>query len=233
MNDVEEAIAYIDPDYEAFTPPHYRTTPSGAVDWAWEQLRNKKRLFQAVDIGCGKGRNSIFLARKGINVIAIDFAPNAIAALEREAKRQGVSHKILALVQDAGEDWLVKTGETDLVVDAFCFKHLSLEASKIYKNNLLRVLNTWGHYLISFSSIGDGFYGHYIRRRDQPLMPVDDVVRIDPMNGIESPLYSREKVIQFLKPELEVVAELKNNLADTGKPETYALLFRRAPKYLA
>jgi SAM-dependent methyltransferase len=193
-------------------------------------------LRNAVDVGCGKGRNSLFLARKGMNVTAMDFAPNAVATLQKMASRLKLGEKVRAIVQDATDEWPVETHHTDLAIDTFCFRHLpTLEACQIYKKNLLRILGANGYYLFSFASIGDGYYGHYVREPSQAPMPVDKAVCIDPTYGVECPLYTREKIIRFFLPELEVLDELKSEKRpgpDSKKSETYALLFRRSPKWI-
>lgn len=235
MNDVEEDIAYVESCYEPAAPPRNRTTPSGAVAWALEKLKQEHYpSHRAADIGCGKGRNTLFLARKGMDVTAMDFSLNAIETLNKMAIRQKVRDKIRAFAYDITEDWPIEPHSMDLVIDTFCFKHLDNKLSlQTYKENLLRALNTRGHYLISLGSIGDGYYGRYMRHRNQASMPVDDAVKIDPVNGIESPIFSREKIIKFFSPEFELHHELKSlDQYDKAKDDgAYALLFRRAPKW--
>jgi len=239
MNDVEGDITYIEPGYEVARPPISRTTPSEAVNWAWEQLQHRHlRLKEAVDVGCGRGRNSFFLARKGFHVTALDFAPNAVEKLAEEAAKEGLGDKIRPVMQDVAEPWPVANEQMDLVVDAFCFKHLGTEAERAeYKKNLLRALGIKGHYLISLGSIGDGYYGRYIHKKDEPDLPVSEAFKIDPYNGIESAVFTQQAVMQFFKPELEVEKELLREIpADVaGKPpghEVYAILFRRyTPKW--
>jgi tellurite methyltransferase len=45
---------------------------------------------QALDVACGLGGNSLFLAKCNLQVEAWDFSPNAISQLQVEAKRQDV-----------------------------------------------------------------------------------------------------------------------------------------------
>ncbi len=52
----------------------------------------------ALDIGCGDGRNSLFLARCGFEVTSIDLSEVAIARVREEASCQGL--KLTALVAD-------------------------------------------------------------------------------------------------------------------------------------
>ena len=223
-------------------PSSARTSPSGAVVWALGKLRDHKmRLLTAVDVGCGKGRNSLYLAEQGLDVTALDFTPMAIKALTQAAQERGLNERIRAVLHDVTEPWPVGRNDIDLIVDTFCFKHITPQAMRLaYKQNLLDVLGLRGHYLISFASIGDGYYGRYRRQsleasKAEEAEGVEEII-IDPVNGIESVLYSRERVLSFFAPELDLFAELKNTKPSvmhghTYERETYALLFRRNPRH--
>ncbi len=51
----------------------------------------------ALDIGAGEGRNSIFLAKNGFHVVAIDKIPEGLKKLENFAEKQDLSIETLAL----------------------------------------------------------------------------------------------------------------------------------------
>lgn len=55
---------------------------------------------KALDLACGAGRNSIFLAQNGFNVDAFDIAKVAIEALNEEARKQNLLSKINSCVVD-------------------------------------------------------------------------------------------------------------------------------------
>lgn len=214
-------------------PSSVRETPSGAVTWAVEAMRRHGfPLRTALDLGCGKGRNSLFLARQGAEVTAIDFVPDAVAALEQSARSEGLSHKIRPLLYDLTEPWPVASASMDFVVDAFCFKHITPYAARQhYKQELLRVLRTRGHYLVSFASIGDGYYGRYVVERREVDGEEEHLVA-DPGNGIESILFTRKRVLGFFEPELSACMELHNvkpsDMHGESYPrDTYALLLQR------
>ena len=44
-----------------------------------------------LDLGCGNGRNAVYLAEKGCEVIAIDFSPAALNKAARAARLADVS----------------------------------------------------------------------------------------------------------------------------------------------
>jgi SAM-dependent methyltransferase len=47
-----------------------------------------------VDLGCGTGANSIFLARHGFESVGIDFSPTALAKAERNAVGEDVQGRV-------------------------------------------------------------------------------------------------------------------------------------------
>lgn len=221
-------------DYAAGDTPYtMRTSPSGSVVWALAELRRRgARLRTAVDVGCGKGRNSLFLAAEGLRVTALDFTPHAIDALHVEAARRGLQDRIRAVVHDVTEPWPIPPDPVDLIVDAFCFKHIAPhELRQAYRDHVLRALALRGHYMIAFASIGDGYYGRY---KVQEAPDGQEVLTLDPHSGIESVLYTRDRVAAFFAPELDVCGEMKHTKPSTMRGmacerETYALLLRRRP----
>lgn len=230
---------------KAFVSAEYRATstvrrivgtaqpPSSAVTWAWDVLRQRNRAMrQAVDVGCGRGRNSLFLARQGVQVTALDFTPGAISALEHSADAAGLSDYIRPLVYDVIEGWPVKESSIDLVIDVFCFRHITgRDARLAYKQNVLRALDVRGSFLIAFAGIGDGYYGRYITDHCGD----GSALCLDPATNLQSLLFTRDHVVGFFAPELRVLAESTANNAGDATPENtvrlaHALLFTRNTK---
>jgi SAM-dependent methyltransferase len=90
----------------------------------------------ALDLACGAGRHSIFLAERGWRVIAVDGSHEGLARLSREARLRGVESLIEPHVADleaadfslAGARWLEAGGrplQADLICD-FYFLHRPL-----------------------------------------------------------------------------------------------------------
>lgn len=214
-------------------PDSPRQTPSEAVVWAYEEMiRHHRPVRHAVDVGCGKGRNSLYLAEQDIDVTALDFAPGAIAHLKKDAAAHNLSTKIRAVVYDVIDSWPVQQHSADLVVDAFCFKHIIGKDSRLaYKQNLVQTLAIRGTYLISFASIGDGYYGRYIVEH----FGDGSALAVDPTNNLQSVLFTRDHVRQFFLPEFKLMAEKFTDAPGHVRGEkvarqTYAMLFERNPK---
>jgi SAM-dependent methyltransferase len=62
----------------------------------WKELGKKT----ALDVGCGRGRHSLFLAGLGFDVTATDISPEGIEQLNKAAKQKGLDKKIRTVVCD-------------------------------------------------------------------------------------------------------------------------------------
>ena len=67
-----------------------------------------------LDLGCGQGRNAVWLATRGHRVTGIDQSPVAIEQARRLATEQEV--EVLFEVANVVEDWTPPSGAFDLVV---------------------------------------------------------------------------------------------------------------------
>ncbi len=67
---------------------------------------------RAVDLACGEGRNSIWLAERGWQVTGVDFSPVGLAKARRFADLRGVE---VAWVESAVENWTPPPDGFDLV----------------------------------------------------------------------------------------------------------------------
>ena len=68
---------------------------------------------RAVDLACGEGRNSIWLAEQGWEVTAVDFSPVGLAKAKRLAGLSGVE---VTWLESAVEDWTPPPDGFDLVI---------------------------------------------------------------------------------------------------------------------
>ena len=53
---------------------------------SWLKARNFQNNPAGIEMGCGKGRNSIWLAKQGIKMAAFDFSKNAMLKPRSEQK---------------------------------------------------------------------------------------------------------------------------------------------------
>ncbi len=105
-----------------------------------------------LDIGCGTGRNSIYLARKGFNVSACDFVAEAV----KTAEIRSGSLKIEFRVVDLGARWPYPNSAFDALVDCNSTVNMREEARSMAIREALRVLKPGGYYLFYGMKAGRG-----------------------------------------------------------------------------
>ena len=113
--------------------------------------------------GCGYGHEALHLARLGYQVVAIDFAPAAVARLRQRAadlSLEAVECDIFALPANYNRLF-------DLVVEHTCFCAIPLDRRDDYAGVMARVLRPGGTLLGLFWELGEeGGPPHNTSRRD-------------------------------------------------------------------
>ncbi len=82
---IKEAYKHWAPRYEQDLPYLFESESEKVIPLL-EHIKNKKIL----DLGCGTGRYSITLAKKGAIVTAIDFSEEMLAVAKKNAKKENV-----------------------------------------------------------------------------------------------------------------------------------------------
>ncbi|MBI4176105.1 MAG: class I SAM-dependent methyltransferase [Candidatus Aenigmarchaeota archaeon] len=123
----------------------------------------KLKPCRALDVGCGEGYYSTYLASRGFEATGIDFSENAIRYARRHAKEAGVDCRFLAM------DWkdLPCLGERfDFVLDwRFLHEILDLPEREKYVKTAAGVLESGGKYLsVSFSDKPNAWGNGRIRK---------------------------------------------------------------------
>lgn len=100
---------------------------------------------KAITLGCGVGRETIYLAKKGFDVIGVDFSPTAIKRARRRAKAAGV--EVDFLVDDLTNLRHVK-GSFDLITDFGALNDLSQQDRDLYMQNVFPLTHPSSQYLM-------------------------------------------------------------------------------------
>jgi len=114
--------------------PRFNTAPNTFLVDMIKGLRPGR----ALDVGMGQGRNTIFLAQQGWEVVGFDPADRAVAAAQEQAARLGVT--ITTRVARA-EDFDWGTAQWDLIV-------LSYVGGREFVANVVRSLRPGGMLLV-------------------------------------------------------------------------------------
>ena len=130
------------------------------------KIRPSKKV---VDIGCGKGRNTIYLAKLGYDVYGLDYIPHAINYTEKSAKKNNLSSRIHLYLQDIGKRWPFRDIFFDLAID--CFASIDIETLRDrekYKSELFRTLKPGGYALVMVVSTKDDIEKEFLKTNPGP-----------------------------------------------------------------
>jgi SAM-dependent methyltransferase len=113
----------------------------------WKES-NKRTVL---DIGCGRGRHSLFLAEMGFDVTATDISPEGIGQLQKEAKRRKLDKNIRTLVCDMLE-LPFKKNSFDYVLGFHSIFHTDYAGLKKVIAKITDILKESGQLYITFNS---------------------------------------------------------------------------------
>lgn len=126
---------------------------------------------RALDLGCGTGTNSIYLAQHGFAVVGVDFSPKAIATAREKARRAGVA--VDFHVADVTQlDSLGVREPFDLILDLGCFHSIDAPSRARYAENVARLTRPGGVFMVyAFSPRAPDKPGHFLRIRNVGVAP--------------------------------------------------------------
>ena len=99
------------------------------------------RPGRALDLGCGHGRNAVFLARAGFDVEGVDFSQTAIDWAGERVKEAGVD---VTLTCRSVFELDIRPGTCDLVYDSGCFHHMAPDQREPYVQLVANALKPGG-----------------------------------------------------------------------------------------
>jgi ubiquinone/menaquinone biosynthesis C-methylase UbiE len=137
---------------------------SSGVARFWDFLKDKNNAA-GIEIGCGKGRNVIWLAEQGADMHGLDFSSAAIAAAKKRAAEAGAGKSAAFLVQDVTEPWQLADNSFDFGIDCFATTDIeSVEGRLFAMQEMRRVLKPGGYLLAYLLSTDDEFHKEMIRK---------------------------------------------------------------------
>ena len=111
---------------------------------------------KAIDIGCGEGYYSIYLASKGFDMVGIDLSERAIAFAKENAAKANLFIRFCAMDINSLDD---ENEKFDFVFEWSVLHHIMPPQREHYVENVSRMLNKGGKYLSTC------FSRRFLRRR--------------------------------------------------------------------
>lgn len=178
---------------------------SGGVQkfFAWLTAKGPSQNLTGIEMGCGKGRNSIWLAKQGIKMVAFDFSENAVAEAKRRAKEAGIEENVSFIVQDATKQWPFDEGQFNFAIDCFASTDIESPNGRAFaRGEFTRVLKSEGFLLVYTLSTDDEFHKEMLEKHPAE----EENSFIHPTTGKFEKVFDREELLNLYK-DFECVEE--------------------------
>ncbi len=151
---------------------YYRGYPLEELGWELGRPRqllvefNEKGLLPkgtALDTCCGAGTNTVYLAKKGFEVTAIDISQTAIKIAKEKTKQANAS---INFSLQSFVDLAFADEKFDFVFDMGCFHHVHSDDRSRFIEGIHRVLKKSGVYMLTCFSIKNGpAWNHFTKQQ--------------------------------------------------------------------
>jgi tellurite methyltransferase len=129
--------------------------PSLLLQAVYERVENSAEFL---DLGCGQGRDSLFMLKKGFSVTAVDKSQEGLNRIAEYIKNEGLPPKKIVLVCEDVKDFAIEKNKFTIIsafnVLQFLPKIEALLVIDRIKNNLI----SGGYVIISGFLVSDPLY---------------------------------------------------------------------------
>jgi len=111
---------------------------------------------RAVDIGSGKGRNTVYLAAQGFETFGLEYIQEAVNDSRQLAADRGVSDKAKFVLAEIDKPWDFEDDYFDVAIDSFASIDIETKAGReICRNEMYRTLKPGGYAFVNVCSADD------------------------------------------------------------------------------
>ncbi len=168
------------------------------VKWLKKDQKVSLEGLSALDLGCGTGRHSLYLAEHfDMKVVGIDFAKTAITLAQKTFPHPNISF----VVQDLAEIFPLADDSVDIAVDVMSSFSLSRVSREKYLKEIHRVLKKGGYlYLRTLAREGDDNAKLLIKNNPGP----EENTYLHPTLGSPETVFSKEDIEGLYGPFFEI-----------------------------
>ncbi|MFD8544464.1 class I SAM-dependent methyltransferase [Streptomyces sp. NPDC059649] len=147
-------------------PDMYGTAPSDPATHAAGIFRSAGART-VLELGAGHGRDALFFARSGLDVIAADFSSTGLAQLAAHAAESGLTERVTTLRHDVRDPLPLPDDSVDAAF-AHMLLCMALSTEEIHSAvaEVRRVLRPGGTFVYTVRHTGDAHYGTGISHGD-------------------------------------------------------------------
>jgi SAM-dependent methyltransferase len=151
----------------AANPEMFSTDPSAPAVAAADAFAEAS-LTSVVELGAGQGRDTLYLARRGLRVTALDYAPGAIETISANAQAAGLADMVNVARHDIRQPLPLPDGSVDASYShmLFCMALTTPELERLAAE-LRRVVRPGGLVVYTVRTTADAHYGTGTPRGDQ------------------------------------------------------------------
>ena len=176
---------------EAYSEEHdfFGEEPSFSAHKGLEIFKREHKS-NILELGAGQGRDTLFFAKNGFHVQALDYSENAIEAISQKAQRLGLSQDITVSRHDVRKPLPFGNGSFD-----GCYSHMLYSMAlttgelEVLFQEVKRVLKPDGLNIYTVRHTGDAHYKKGSYR-------CEDIYEF---NGFAVHFFSREKIAHLAK----------------------------------
>jgi SAM-dependent methyltransferase len=122
---------------------------------------------KALDIGCGKGRNSLYLAKRGFETYGIDISKTAVESGKEISEKQGLNVNFSC---ESIFEFQSELEKFDFIYDSGCFHHIKPHRRSEYLGNIIKYLKPDGYFsMVCFNLKGGANISDYDVYRDYSM----------------------------------------------------------------
>ncbi len=184
------------------------TQASSGVIRFFDWLKNNgyEQGLKGIEMGCGKGRNVIWLAKKGFHMTGFDFSGYAIREANLRVKKYKASSQVKLLVHDAIRKWPFKSKEFDMGIDCFATTDIeTVMGRKFAASELIRVVKSGGVILVYVMSIDDEYHRGMIRKS-----PAEEKnAFLNPITGKFEKTFDRSEILDLYDQKVKLLDEFR------------------------
>jgi SAM-dependent methyltransferase len=181
-------------------PDLYGVEPSLPAQRA-ANLFKKENVNHILELGSGQGRDTLYFARLGFSVHALDYAEIGISSIAAKAKALGLSSQVRATLHDVRMPLPFEDNSFDASYShmLFCMALTTAQLVRL-SDEVRRVLNPGGYHFYTIRHTGDPHYGTGIHRGE-------DMYEV---GGFAVHFFSKEKVTRLARGfEIMVIDEFE------------------------
>lgn len=194
VSDIEGELEKLGYWNKLFTKDDYFGTGHTILADLAKNVIEKNSINNVLELGCGQGRDSVFFAKLGCNVVALDISQNAINSVEKIKKEQGLQNLQL-FTHDIQESLNFQDMTFQLIYSNLALQFFNLDELKKIFLNIYNIMADKSFFLFSTKKAGDKYFDFGNKISDNAFE----------YKGIKRFFFSKSEIESLLEPNFSII----------------------------